>query len=144
MMDDLSNIENFGIDLKLESEHMEEFYCETLRQWFMDPKGYVTISITDREFELEKDGELIGVVYIFDSILRLKPIKDDPVEALIDILEFVAKHHKATVNTYNYLSGNEEEADKILDFLSEQSEETDSVEAEEEVEEEDSDDWEWI
>ena len=68
MMDDLSNIENFGIDLKLESEHMEEFYCETLRQWFMDPKGYVTISITDREFELEKDGELIGVVYIFDSI----------------------------------------------------------------------------
>ena len=43
MMDDLSNIENFGIDLKLESEHMEEFYCETLRQWFMDPKGYVTI-----------------------------------------------------------------------------------------------------
>ena len=52
MMDNFKNIENFGIDLKLETEEAEMFYCETLRQWFMDDKGYVTISVTDREFEL--------------------------------------------------------------------------------------------
>ena len=147
MMDNFTNIENFGIDLKLETEEAEMFYCETLRQWFMDDKCYATISVTDREFELEKDGELIGVVYIFDSVLRLKPIQDDPIEALIDILEFVAKHHKTTINTYNYLNENEEVSNDILRFMEEYVKSDEKVEAESEealVEEEDSDDWEWI
>jgi len=147
MMDNFTNIENFGIDLKLETEEAEMFYCETLRQWFMDEKEYVTISVTDREFELEKDGELIGVVYIFDSVLRLKPIQDDPIEALIDILEFVAKCHKATINTYNYLNENEEVSNDILKFMSDYVKSDKEVEAESEeasIEEEDSDDWEWI
>jgi len=148
MLDNLKNIENFGIDLKLDTEEAEIFYCETLRQWFMDEKRYVTVSVTDREFELEKDGELIGVVYVFDSVLRLKPIQDDPYEALIDMLEFVAHHHKTTINTYNYLNENEEVSNDILRFMSEygkseeESEEAESEEAS--VEEEDSDDWEWI
>ena len=146
-MDNFTNIENFGIDLKLETDEAEMFYCETLRQWFMDEKDYVTISVTDREFEIEKNGELIGVVYIFDSVLRLKPIQDDPIEALIDILEFVAKHHKTTINTYNYLNENEEVSNDILRFMSEYVKSDKEVEAESEeasVEEEDSDDWEWI
>jgi len=142
MMEDLTNLENFGIDLKLESEEAEMFYCETLRQWFMDSKEYLTISVTDREFELEKDGELIGIVYIFDSVLRLKPIKDDPVEALLDMLEFVAKHHKRTIDTYNYLSEDEDASEKLLNLLNGSFE---SEESEEEAESEgDSDDWEWI
>lgn len=142
MMEDLTNLENFGIDLKLESEEAEMFYCETLRQWFMDSKEYLTISVTDREFELEKDGELIGIVYIFDSVLRLKPIKDDPVEALLDMLEFVAKHHKRTIDTYNYLSEDEDASEKLLNLLNRSFE---SEESEEEAESEgDSDDWEWI
>ena len=140
-MDYLNNIENFGIDLKLESEEAEMFYCESLRQWFMEKKEYITISVTDREFELEKEGELVGIVYIFDSVLRLKPIMDDPVEALIDILEFVAHHHKQTINTFNYLSENDEEVSKVIDILKSVSEETEDSEAESE---EDSDDWEWI
>ena len=145
MVDHLNNIENFGIDLKLESEDAEMFYCETLRQWFMDEKDYVTISVTDREFELEKEGELIGVVYIYDSVLRLKPIMDDPVETLIEILEFVANHHKQTINAYNYLSENEEVSDKILSLFSKSVELEDEAETEAESEEdEDSDDWEWI
>jgi len=142
MMEDLTNLENFGIDLKLESEEAEMFYCETLRQWFMDSKEYLTISVTDREFELEKYGELIGIVYIFDSVLRLKPIKDDPVEALLDMLEFVAKHHKRTIDTYNYLSEDEDASEKLLNLLNGSFE---SEESEEEAESEgDSDDWEWI
>jgi len=140
-MDYLNNIENFGIDLKLESEEAEMFYCESLRQWFMEKKEYITISVTDREFELEKEGELVGIVYIFDSVLRLKPIMDDPVEALIDILEFVAHHHKQTINTFNYLSENDEEVSKVIDILKSVSEQTEDSEAESE---EDSDDWEWI
>lgn len=150
MLDNLKNIENFGIDLKLETEDAEIFYCETLRQWFMDEKEYVTISVTDREFEIEKEGELIGVVYIFDSVLRLKPIQDDPYEALIDILEFVAHHHKTTINVYNYLNENEEVSNDILRFMSDyvKSDEEEELEAESKEasveEEEDSDDWEWI
>ena len=141
-MDNLANIENFGIDLKLESEEAEIFYCETLRRWFMEEKEYLTMSITDREFELEKDGELVCIVYIFDSVLRIKPIKDDPVEALIDMLDFVAHHHKTTISTFDYLSENEEASSSVLSFMSEtQSEEEVAEEAESE---EDSDDWEWI
>ena len=75
IIDGISDLKNFGIDLKLDSIEAEAFYCEALRLWFEDEKGYDTVAITDREFTIEIMGEGdIATIYISDSTLRMLPL----------------------------------------------------------------------
>jgi len=108
LRDTIENLENFGIDLKLDSKEAEVFYCETIKQWLEQVKGYVTTTITDCEFSLMEDheSEEIAIIYIFESVLRIRPISDAPYEVLLDVLEFIAEHHKQTLEVFNYLEGN--------------------------------------
>lgn len=135
MISGLDNVENFGIDLKLESEEEEEFYSHVLRGWFEEFKGYHTILVNNTEFDLVLEDEPIATVYIEHSILRMKSIKDDPYEILICLLEFIAENHKKTIQAFNYL---EEEDSGLPPLEQEDTVENDSSE-------EDSDeDSEWI
>lgn len=141
LIDGISNLENFGIDLKLQNYEAEAFYCEALRQWFEKEKGFYAEAITDREFSLNMGFGELSIVYIEDSVLRMKPIMDDPYEVLICLLEFIADNHHKTIEVYNYLEENEEE---ILgwpksNFYKKQTEEVE--EEKEEVSEEESDEW---
>ena len=78
----------------------------------------------------------ISVIYIEDSILRMKALSEDPYETLISMLEFIAEHHNKTIEVYNYLEENEQEV--LSGAISNAIEE----EGEEEIEsEEDSDGW---
>ena len=134
LVDDGGSIDNFGIDLKLNSIEAEEFYCEALRLWFEDSKGFNTLSLTSQEFMLNDGFNDVSVVYIEDSILRMKSLIEDPYETLISMLEFIAEHHKKTIEVFNYLEENEQEA---ASSLAEEEEESES-----EIEsEEDSDGW---
>ena len=134
LVDDMGSIDNFGIDLKLNSIEAEEFYCEALRLWFEDSKGFNTLSLTSQEFMLNDGFNDVSVVYIEDSILRMKSLIEDPYETLISMLEFIAEHHKKTIEVFNYLEENEQEA---ASSLAEEEEESES-----EIEsEEDSDGW---
>ena len=138
IIDGISDLKNFGIDLKLDSIDAEAFYCEALRLWFEDEKGYVTVAITDREFTIEIMGEGdIATIYISDSTLRLIPIQEDSMEVLLCILEFVAQHHKQTIMVYNYICENEEEVSSLFDKADEVILDT----KEEKSEEEESDEW---
>jgi hypothetical protein len=133
LVDDGGSIDNFGIDLKLNSIEAEEFYCEALRLWFEDSKGFNTLSLTSQEFMLNDGFNDVSVVYIEDSILRMKSLIEDPYETLISMLEFIAEHHKKTIEVFNYLEENEQEA---------ASNPTEEEEEESEIEsEEDSDGW---
>jgi len=133
LVDDGGSIDNFGIDLKLNSIEAEEFYCEALRLWFEDSKGFNTLSLTSQEFMLNDGFNDVSVVYIEDSILRMKSLVEDPYETLISMLEFIAEHHKKTIEVFNYLEENEQEA---------ASNPTEEEEEESEIEsEEDSDGW---
>jgi len=133
LVDDGGSIDNFGIDLKLNSIEAEEFYCEALRLWFEDSKGFNTLSLTSQEFMLNDGFNDVSVVYIEDSILRMKSLVEDPYETLISMLEFIAEHHKKTIEVFNYLEENEQEA---------ASNPTKEEEEESEIEsEEDSDGW---
>ena len=130
------NIENFGVNLKLNSIEAEEFYCEAMRLWFEDNKGYHTLPLTSHEFMLNDGFNDISVIYIEDSILRMKALSEDPYETLISMLEFIAEHHNKTIEVYNYLEENEQEV--LSGAISNAIEE----EGEEEIEsEEDSDGW---
>lgn len=148
MIDNLDDIEKFGIDLKLRNQEEEDFYCEVLRNWFEEIKGYHTYPVTTTEFNLGFDGEQSASVYIEESILRIKIIKEDPYEVLICILEFIAENHRKTIQVYDYLRENDGDL-----FPSEESEENFRPQGEElrdiikeyleDEEEEDSED-EWI
>mgnify|MGYP001191273749 FL=1 len=138
IIDGISDLKNFGIDLKLNSIDAEAFYCEALRLWFEDEKGYDTVAITDREFTIEIMGEGdIATIYISDSTLRMLPIQEDSMEILLCILEFVAQHHKQTIMVYNYICENEEEVSSLFDKADEVILDT----KEEKSEEEESDEW---
>tara|TARA_Y100001938_G_scaffold120282_1_gene166964 strand:- start:83 stop:508 length:426 start_codon:yes stop_codon:yes gene_type:complete len=138
IIDGISDLKNFGIDLKLDSIDAEAFYCEALRLWFEDEKGYDTVAITDREFTIEIMGEGdIATIYISDSTLRMLPIQEDSMEILLCILEFVAQHHKQTIMVYNYICENEEEVSSLFEKADEIILDT----KEEKSEEEESDEW---
>ncbi len=138
IIDGISDLKNFGIDLKLDSIDAEAFYCEALRLWFEDEKGYDTVAITDREFTIEIMGEGdIATIYISDSTLRMLPIQEDSMEILLCILEFVAQHHKQTIMVYNYICENEEEVSSLFEKADEVILDT----KEEKSEEEESDEW---
>ena len=138
IIDGISDLKNFGIDLKLDSIDAEAFYCEARRLWFEDEKGYDTVAITDREFTIEIMGEGdIATIYISDSTLRMLPIQEDSMEILLCILEFVAQHHKQTIMVYNYICENEEEVSSLFDKADEVILDT----KEEKSEEEESDEW---
>jgi len=141
LRDTIDNLENFGIDLKLDSKKAEAFYCETIKQWFEQAKGYVTTTITDCEFSLMEDHESneIAIIYIFESVLRIKPIDEAPYEVLLDVLEFIAEHHKQTLEVFNYLEGNGDIRDPQVKRVKKK------IELEEDPSsEEDSEDSEWI
>ncbi len=131
------DIDNFGIDLKLDSLEAEAFYCEALRLWFEDAKGYETLSMTDREFTLGDGFEDLATIYIHDSILRIKAVVEDPYEILINLLEFIAEHHKKTIEVYNYLLENEQE---ILSWPDSDLYKNESVDKEDEKSNADSED----
>tara|TARA_R100001460_G_scaffold55558_1_gene94926 strand:- start:58 stop:513 length:456 start_codon:yes stop_codon:yes gene_type:complete len=107
LVDGISDIENFGIDLKLPSSEAEDFYCEALRIWFDTERGYSCYTTTNKEFIVGSNDIDLATIYIHDSVLRMKPISDDPYEILMCILEFIAENHKKVVTTYEYLIDNE-------------------------------------
>lgn len=115
MIDGLDDIENFGIDLKLESRAAEAFYCSVLRSWFEEIKGYRTIPVGDTEFNLSVDGEHLAIIYIEHSVLRMKPAQRDAYEVLICVLEFIADNHKKTIDAYDYLDEDAEQSNPDYD-----------------------------
>lgn len=138
----LINIEGFGIDLKLETKQAEEYYINVLRDWFVDERDYEVSKVKGTEFYLSKDGTKIAGIYISSSILRIRPIVDEPYDVLLDILDFIAHHHKQVVTVFNYLETNDEAADKVMKVYGTKTEE--EVVEEKEDSDDDSDDLEWI
>lgn len=137
LIDGISDLENFGIDLKLPNSESEEFYCEALRRWFSTERGYSCYATTNKEFVVGSKEIDVATIYIYDSVLRMKPIADDPYEILMCILEFIAENHKKVVMAYEYLLDNEDT------WFSDEPQPTLKKEIEDESTEDDSDD-EWI
>lgn len=131
----VSDLNNFGIDLKLEEYDDEVFYSSALREWFDLNCDYEIYLIDEREFGLELEGENIATIYIQDSVLRIRPLGDNPYGVLLDVLEFVAQCHKKTVAALGKLK------ELTFEEVGEIDEQTVDMES---ASEEDSDDWEWI
>ena len=143
LIDGISDLENFGIDLKLNSSDAEAFYTEALKIWFSTERGYECYTSTDKEFTVSSMEVDLATIYIYDSVLRVKPIEKDPYEILMCILEFIAENHRKVIDTYEYLvdkeskwsidepNTNKSKNKKVEDYVGEKEEDT----------EEESDEW---
>lgn len=131
----IADLNNFGIDLKLEEYEDEVFYASAIKEWFILNCEYEVYTIDEREFGVELEGENIATIYIQNSVLAIRPIGENPYGVLLDVLEFVAQCHKKTVAALEKLK---ELTFEEEDFAEDVIEETDPAS------EEDSDDWEWI
>jgi len=136
----ISSLQEFGIDLKLESLAASRFYVATMIEWFSLKDGYTAYIIDEYELGVEIDGENVASIEIVDSILRINSMVDDTYTVLLDILEFVATKHDQVVRVFDYL---EENGDDINSLVLEEQHLEEQEEQEEEESEEDTD-WGWI
>ena len=133
----VADLNNFGIDLKLEEYEDEVFYSSAIKEWFILNCEYEVYTIDEREFGVELEGENIATIYIQNSVLAIRPIGENPYGVLLDVLEFVAQCHKKTIAALEKLKELTFEEDSYLD-------ETTQDMNSESTSEEDSDEWEWI
>ena len=142
LIDGISDLENFGIDLKLNSSDAEAFYTEALKIWFSTERGYECYGSTDKEFIVSSMEVDLATIYIHDSVLRVKPLKKDPYEILMCILEFIAENHRKVIETYEYLIDTKSKwyMDEPNISKTKNKKVEDCVDSEEETEE-DSDEW---
>ena len=143
LIDGISDLENFGIDLKLKSSEAEKFYTDALRIWFSTERGYECTAQTDKEFIVSSMEVELATIYIHDSVLRVKPIEKDPYEILMCILEFIAENHRKVVDTYEYLIDKESKwyMNEPSTGKSKEKKVEDCVDEKEEDTEEESDEW---
>ena len=116
----LEDLKNFGIDLKLEGLEMEAFYSKAMVKFFNQKNGLSARPVDDWEFEAWVNDELVSTVLIQDSVLRIIPVSEENAYVIVmDVLEFVAKMHKPTVELYKNIT----EASNIYEESEEESEE---------------------
>ena len=100
----LSNLLNFGVDLKLDSEEENKFYTLSLSAWMMQQQDFDAAMLSDEMVEIYYFAELVMTVEIKDSTLTLQPITESCFEAVMMILKFISERHELTRNEFTKLS----------------------------------------
>lgn len=107
----LEDLKNFGIDLKLDSKEMEIFYVKSMKHFFDEKDQVYALMITDRELRISDDEGDLAVICVDDSTLRIIPLEQNPYVVVLDVLEFVANFHEATVALYREMYGDPSKTD---------------------------------
>lgn len=126
----IQDLQNFGIDLKLDNKEMEVFYVSSMKFFFDEKDDLFCVQVSDRELEVSSAEEQLATVYVKDSILRIVPLGENPYAVLMEVLEFVAHLHKPTVALYREMNGDipktEFKPKQKMEELSEEESEEDS------------------
>ena len=100
----LSNLLNFGVNLKLDSEEENKFYALSFSAWMMQQEDFDAALMSDEKIEIYYFSELVMAVEIKDSTLTLEPITESCFEAVMMVLKFVSEQHEFTRNEFTKLS----------------------------------------
>lgn len=141
LIDKIQDLGNFGINLKIKDYYCQEFYCESLKRWLEEEKGYQAYSTGEMRFIVERQVIGLLTVYILDGILRFELAEGDPYDVLMDVLDFVAKKHRDTINVFNYLS---ESGNSVEDWFSGKPLKNSAAMEEESFEEDSEESSEWL
>ena len=117
-----SNLLNFGVNLKLDSEEETKFYALSLSAWLMQQEDFDAALMSDEKIEVYYFAELVMAVEIKDSTLTLEPITESCFEAVMMILKFISERHELTRKEFTKLSIRE------VNLVEPESEEQDSEE----------------
>ena len=118
----LSNLLNFGVDLKLDSEEENRYYALSFAAWMMQQDDFDAAMVSDEKIEIYYFAELVMLVDISNSTLTLEPITESCFEAVMMILKFISERHELTRNEFLKLDSRE------VDLEEPESEEQDSEE----------------
>ena len=127
----IKSVLDYGIDLKLESYEEENYYILQMCEFFNEKTDFKAYLSGDRSFdiELDKDSPIMEVV-IKDSCLTILPYSDDIFEVFTLILGFIAKRHTSIVSEFRDPGKHKIQSPNDV--------------GNQEVEEDSSDDYEWI
>jgi len=110
--DTLSNLLNFGVNLKLDSDEENKFYALSLSAWLMQQEDFDSAMMSDEVIEVYYYAELVMTVKIKNSTLTLKPIAESCFEAVMMVLKFISERHELTRNEFTKLSIREVDLEK--------------------------------
>ena len=99
-----SNLLNFGVNLKLDSEEEGRFYALSFSAWMMQQEDFDATLMSDEEVEVYYYSELVMHVKIKNSTLTLEPITESCFEAVMMVLKFISEHHEYTRNEFTKLN----------------------------------------
>ena len=99
-----SNLLNFGVNLKLDSEEENKFYALSLSAWMMQQEDFDAAMMSDEKIEVYYFAELVMTVEVKDSTLTLDPITESCFEAVMMVLKFISEQHEFTRNEFTKLS----------------------------------------
>lgn len=118
----LSNLLNFGVNLKLDSEEEGKFYALSFSAWMMQQEDFDATLLPDERVEIYYFSELVMSVKITNSTLTLEPLTESCFEAVMMVLKFISEQHEFTRNEFTKLGIRE------VDLEEAESEEQDSDE----------------
>ena len=116
----LSNLLNFGVNLKLDSDEENKFYALSLSAWLMQQEDFDATLLSDEKIEIYYYSEHVMSIKIKNSTLTLDPITESCFEAVMMVLKFISEQHELTSNEFTKLSIRE------VDLEEAESEEQDS------------------
>ena len=99
-----SNLLNFGVNLKLDSEEENKFYALSLSAWMMQQEDFDAAMMSDEKIEVYYFAELVMIVEIKNSTLTLEPITESCFESVMMVLKFISEQHEFTRNEFTKLS----------------------------------------
>ena len=99
-----SNLLNFGVNLKLDSEEENKFYALSFSAWMMQQEDFDAAMMSDEKIEVYYFAELVMIVKIKNSTLTLEPITESCFESVMMVLKFISEQHEFTRNEFTKLS----------------------------------------
>ena len=107
-----SNLLNFGVNLKLDSDEENKFYALSFSAWLMQQEDFDSAMISDEIIEVYYYAELVMTVKIKNSTLTLEPVTESCFEAVMMVLKFISERHELTRNEFTKLSIREVDLEK--------------------------------
>ena len=95
-----SNLLNFGVNLKLDSEEENRFYALSFSAWMMQQEDFDSNLSSDEEIEVYYMTEHVMSVEIKNSTLTLQPVTESCFEAVMMVLKFISEEHEETRNEF--------------------------------------------
>tara|TARA_R110001632_G_scaffold192974_1_gene313869 strand:- start:1719 stop:2111 length:393 start_codon:yes stop_codon:yes gene_type:complete len=108
-LDKFSDMLKFGINLKLSGSDEDKYYAQRLRFYIMEMDEFDCESENDMDLKVYLLGEYMLNINIHDSVLTFEPQTEDSYDGIMAVLSFVATYHDVVQEDFKKSSNFREE-----------------------------------